>query len=282
MMEAAGARVQGVTASMLIGACAFLLCSGACGKPTEQPVMPPDVTDFEMLFGNNCAGCHGMDGKNGPGRPLNNALYLALIPKQTLQRTIENGVPGTAMPAWARSQGGPLYPKQVAALVNGIEQNWGKSANLKSAKLPAYSAESDPGDVGRGKKLFVRDCFMCHGKGAKVGSVTDPAFLALVSDQGLRTSVIIGRPDLGMPDWRFLNLGHALSDQDISDIVAYLASLRPAKVQPGARVVDSGSGQSGAKTAGNEGSGNGPGAPENQTGNQGAGGKGAGNARTKQ
>ena len=282
MMEIGGAHPRGATASALLGVCAFLLCAGACGKPTERPVMPPNVTDFETLFGNNCAGCHGMDGKNGPGRPLNNALYLAVIPKQVLQRTIENGVPGTAMPAWARQQGGPLYPKQVTALVNGIEQNWGKGANLKGVKLPPYSAGTDPGDAGRGKKLFARDCFMCHGKGAKVGPVTDPAFLELVSDQGLRTSVIIGRPDLGMPDWRFLNLGHALSDQDISDVVAYLVSLRPASVQPSARAVDTGSGQSGAKTTGNEGSGNGPGAPENQTGNQGSGGNGAANARTKQ
>ena len=34
------------------------------------------------------------------------------------------------------------------------------------------------------------------------GSVIDPAYLALVSDQALRTAVVAGRPDLGMPDWR--------------------------------------------------------------------------------
>ncbi len=269
------------TGLLIGGACIFFLCIAGCGKPTKRPVMPADITDFQTLFSENCEGCHGVDGKNGPGRPLNYPLYLALIPKETLQRTIENGVPGTAMPAWARSQGGPLYPKQVTALVNGIEQNWAKNVNLGAAKLPPYSAANDPGDAGRGKKLFVRDCFMCHGKGAKAGPVSDPSFLALVSNQGLRTSIIVGRPDLGMPDWRFLNLGRALSDQDIDDLVAYLASLRPQNLQPGAHVLENGTGQSGAPTSGNEGSGNGPGSPENQTGNQGSGGKGAGNARTK-
>ena len=122
---------------------------------------------------------------------------------------------------------------------------------------------------------------MCHGKGAKPGPVSDPSFLALVSNQGLRTSIIVGRPDLGMPDWRFLNLGRALSDQDIDDLVAYLASLRPQNLQTGAHVFENGTGQSGVPVRGNEGSGNGPGSPENQTGNQGSGGKGAGNARTK-
>jgi cytochrome c oxidase cbb3-type subunit 3 len=231
--------------------------------------MPPEITDFATLFRENCAACHGIEGKNGPGRPLNDALYLSLIPKETLQHTIENGIPGTAMPAWARAQGGPLYPNQIAALVNGIEQNWAKPVNLRGATFPPYSAGNDPGDPARGKRLFIRACFMCHGKGAKVGPVTEPSFLALVSDQGLRTSVIIGRPDLGMPDWRFLNLGHALTDQDIADIVAYLISQRPRNVQTGTRVIE------------NRGSGDLPATPENQSGNQGSGGQGAGNARTR-
>ncbi|MBV9301043.1 MAG: c-type cytochrome [Acidobacteriaceae bacterium] len=254
----------------------------ACGKPTERPIMPPDVTDFKTLFSENCAGCHGMDGKNGPVRPLNDPLYLTLIPRETLEHTIENGVPGTAMPAWARDQGGPLYPKQITALVDGIESNWTKSVTLGSTKLPSYDAGGDAGDAAHGKQIFVRSCFMCHGKGAKIGLVTDPSYLALVSDQNLRTSIIAGRSDLGMPDWRFLNLGHALTDQEISDIVAYLASLRPQGAQTATHVVESGSGQTGARTTGNEGSGNGPGSPENQTANQGSGGKGVGNARTKQ
>ncbi len=266
----------------LAAVCASLLCLIACGKPKERPIPSSDITDFATLFRNNCEGCHGINGKNGPGRPLNNALYLALIPKDTLKRTIENGVPGTAMPPWARSQGGPLYPKQVSALVNGIEQNWAKPVSLNRATLPPYGAEKDPGDAAHGRRLFIRDCFMCHGQGAKVGPVTDPSFLVLVSNQGLRTSIIIGRPDLGMPDWRFLNLGHALSDQDIADIVAYLASLRPQYLATGTHVVENGTGQSGEKTTGNQGSGNGPGSPQNQTGNQGSGGKGVGNARTKQ
>jgi cytochrome c oxidase cbb3-type subunit 3 len=227
MIASAASRRKARSGLIVCGVCASLLCAGACGKPTERPVLPANVTDFATLFDENCSGCHGSDGRNGPGRPLNNALYLSLIPRDTLQHTVENGVPGTAMPAWARSQGGPLYPNQVTALVNGIERNWAKPVNLGKATLPPYSVENDPGDPARGEKLFVRDCFMCHGKGAKVGPVSDPSFLALVSNQGLRTSIIIGRPDLGMPDWRFLNLGHAMSDQDISDVVAYLASLRP-------------------------------------------------------
>ena len=40
------------------------------------------------------------------------------------------------------------------------------------------------------------------GAAPKGGSVVDASYLALVSDQYLRTTVIAGRTDLGMPDWR--------------------------------------------------------------------------------
>jgi cytochrome c oxidase cbb3-type subunit III len=197
------------------------------GKPAPQEKSSQDITDFTTLYTKNCAGCHGLDGKNGPVRILNDPLYLAVIPRQELQATIANGRPGTAMPAWLRSKGGPLTEKQVTALVDGIETHWAKPVDAHAAPLPPYSEANENGDVGRGKKLFVRDCFMCHGPGALIGSVTDPNYLELSSNQNLRTSIIVGRPDLGMPDYRNLNLGRALSDQDITDLTAYLSSVRP-------------------------------------------------------
>lgn len=216
--------------AIVAGASMFMLVAGACtpwGKPGSVPPRAENITDFETLYSENCAACHGLNGQNGPGRPLNDPLFLAFIPREALQQTIENGRPGTAMPAWARSQGGPLYPKQVTALVDGIERNWAKPVNMNGATLPAYNASGNAGDAARGQKLFVRDCYMCHGQGALAGPVTDPVYLTLATDQLLRSSIITGRKDLGMPDFRVLNMGHSLSDGDIADLVAYLASLRP-------------------------------------------------------
>jgi cytochrome c oxidase cbb3-type subunit III len=58
------------------------------GKPKPETANTEEITDFDDLYGNNCAGCHSADGKSGPGRPLNNALYLAIIPRETLRNTI--------------------------------------------------------------------------------------------------------------------------------------------------------------------------------------------------
>ena len=169
------------------------------------------------------------------------------------------------MPAWVRSKGGPLTEKQVTALVDGIETHWAKPVNAHSAPLPPYSEANEKGDGGRGKKLFVRDCFMCHGPGAPIGLVTDPNYLELSSDQNLRTSIIVGRPDFGMPDYRNLSLGRALANQDITDLVAYMSSLRPVTENVEALPTkESGPGQ-GEITKGNEGSGYGPGSPRQQS-----------------
>ena len=212
--------------------CLFLLWITSCGSPPKTPVLAKDVTDFHTLYGENCAGCHGMNGKNGAAPSLADPLYLSFIPKDTLRHTIENGVTGTPMPAFGISNGGSLYPKQVDALVTGIETEWAKPVSLSGAALPPYNAAPGDGDITRGEQVFGSACSRCHGDQGKAGSITNPPFLTLVSDQSLRTSAVIGRPDFGMPDWRSKMPGHTLTDREIADVVSYLASLRPPSETP--------------------------------------------------
>jgi hypothetical protein len=50
--------------------------------------------------------------------------------------------------------------------------------------------------------------------------------LSLVTDRHLRTVIITGMAQLGMPDWR--NNNKPLSDADVTDLVAWLSSQREA------------------------------------------------------
>ena len=220
-------RYRGI--GLTTAACALVFASGcnAPGRPHGEPQAASEIADFKTLFSQNCSGCHGADGRRGPGRILNDPLYLAVVPKDTIRQVIEHGRPGTQMPAWARNQGGPLEANQITALAEGMEKNWAKPEDFQGKTLPSYTGAGLIGDLTRGKRLFLRSCYACHARGGLVGPVTDPMYLSLVSDQNLRTSIIAGRPDYGMPDYRALNAGHALSDQDIADLVTYLASLRP-------------------------------------------------------
>lgn len=213
-------------------------CDSLPGKPREadRPIPPSEVKEFGALYAKHCSGCHGADGRLGAARPLNDPLYLALVSEDTLRRVIARGVPGTAQPAFAASAGGELTDEQINILVRDMRDRWGAPERFKNVALPPYSlkeavaAGQAPGDSRRGRKVYARYCARCHGPdgngGPHGGSVVDESFLALVSDQALRTAVIAGRTDLGMPDWRKNLPGQPMSPQEISDVVAWLASHR--------------------------------------------------------
>jgi len=234
-MTAHRARIM-LVAIILLGLTAG--CDQLPGKPTPDERWQPatEVTDFSQLYAQNCSGCHGADGHLGAARPLNDPLYLVLVSTDTLRTAIAQGVPGTSAPAFAQQAGGNLTDKQIDVLVEGMKSRWGKIETFKNVALPPYDLHeasamgSGPGDPQRGAVAYQTYCAQCHGKdgsgGPKGGSVIDPAYLALVSDQALRTAVIVGRGDLGMPDWRTNIAGQPMSPQEISDVVAWLTSQR--------------------------------------------------------
>jgi mono/diheme cytochrome c family protein len=198
----------------------------ACGSRVEKFVMPDQVTDFTALYGNNCAGCHGRDGRHGAARPLNDPVFLALIGKEKLREVIAGGVPRSPMPAFARNSGGALTDRQVTALATEIEERWSRPLDFAAVGLPPYAA--DLGNAGAGAAVFRMHCVRCHGEEgmtkSAAGSVLDRSFLSLISDQSLRTSVIAGRSDRGMPDFR--KHSPPLAAQDVSDLVAWLSASR--------------------------------------------------------
>ena len=207
-------------------------CAGLPGKPPPGPEVPrPDsVLNPVTLYGANCSGCHGADGRYGPAVALSDPVYQALVDDLTLQSTIADGRPGTAMPAFSQTKGGMLTDEQITSIVHGIRDRWGTADRLAGITTPPYTATVS-GNPQQGEAVYATFCASCHGSdskgGPKAGSVTNPAYLSLVSDQGLRTTVITGRPDFGAPDWRNNVPGRPMTDREISDVVAWLSSQRP-------------------------------------------------------
>jgi cytochrome c oxidase cbb3-type subunit 3 len=211
------------------------------GKPrlADKPVSADKVVDFDGLYRQNCAGCHGADGKLGPAPPLNDAVFLSIVPDAVLLGVISGGRPGTPMPAFAARRGGALTDAQVSALAAGIKPRWG-ATDKSHGRAPAYSVTTGnaAGDKGRGAHVFARACAPCHGplgEGGEngdggAGAINDPAFLALITDQALRRYAITGRPDLGMPGYAD-KTGRPhdyqpMTSAEIVDLVALLASWR--------------------------------------------------------
>ena len=215
-------------------ALAAILASG-CGVPHGQPnkgsevLAPNEVLEFGTLYAENCAACHGADGGGGAAIALANPVYLAIVDDAAIRKVIANGVRGTAMPAFAESAGGMLTEAQIDVITKQISSRWSKQGVLDTLSAPSYAPKS-AGDAQRGEVAYKTYCESCHGPGGvggpKGSAITDDSFLALVSDQGLRTIVIAGRPELGAPDWRGNVPGKPMADQQVTDVVAWLASRR--------------------------------------------------------
>jgi len=213
--------------ALILSSAVFLAACEPPGKPklSSKWEAPEKITDFAVLFRENCLGCHG-DGKTvGPAIPLNDPLYLAIIPKETLHGIVTNGIPRTGMPAFSKAKGGLLTDDQIDIIVNGIYKNW--AGTPPAGPLPPYAAA--PGDAAAGGKTYAA---YLAAIGSKVkprvladGFLANPYFLDLVSDQYLRTLLIVGRSDLGIPDYRAV-IGQPMTDQQIADVVAWLISQR--------------------------------------------------------
>jgi mono/diheme cytochrome c family protein len=219
-------------------ALALMGCSRIPGRPGPGPEVarPDDVLDFSTLYKANCAACHGQNGRNGAAISLANPVYLVVAGEENLREITAKGVAGKLMPPFAKSAGGMLTDQQISVLAHGVMQQWSRPDLFAGASMPPYRAALQ-GDATRGQQAFGTFCARCHGvagegsagdaKSGKVGSIVDGSYLALISDQGLRSITIAGRPDEGMPDWRS-DGAQPMTDQQITDIGAWLALKRTA------------------------------------------------------
>ena len=171
------------------------------------------VDEGRSLFGTYCITCHGKQGEGVDGPPLNDKQFLTDTNDQTIFSLISSGVPGTEMPAWNQSLGGPLTDQQVSQLVAFI-RNWEPTA-------PDRHAEAQQGDPAQGLVIYESTCVVCHGENGqgtdRAVALNDPARLAQFDDEWYANTIAEGRPAKGMPTW-----GTVLSPQQIRDLVALL------------------------------------------------------------
>lgn len=182
----------------------------------------------ETLYLDNCATCHGNDGRGGVGIPLALPSFLAQVSDQYLHRTIRVGRPGRIMPPFYR-----LSDNQIKQIISHI-RSWQKGP------IPEWADDAVVGNIDNGKKLFHQHCVSCHGEDAKGGKgtglmfsrprnlpITAPAlnnqgFLISARDQMIKHIILTGRKDTPMPAASTLEL----NEIQVNDIVNYLRSLQ--------------------------------------------------------
>jgi cytochrome c oxidase cbb3-type subunit 3 len=118
----------------------------------------------EFEFRANCAFCHGLGARGGGRGPdLTRAQKKHGNADADLFRTINEGVPGTAMPPnGATQQGVGMTEEEIWQVISYI-----RSVQVKTSTAPS-------GNAARGKELFTASaaCATCHmieGKGGRLG-----------------------------------------------------------------------------------------------------------------
>jgi mono/diheme cytochrome c family protein len=203
---------------------------------------PPGAGDparGAQLFTQNCAVCHGSKGEGRVGATLN-TVFVSMNADAELTEIITNGrQPGTMMPTWGKSKGGPLSDQDIADIVAYIK-SWGKTYE-PPAPVPPVPPEKIPpvaevtGDPNKGYTIFQQNCAACHGtKGeGRIGATLTTAFPSIAPGAFAIATIRRGVAGSKMPPWSQAN-GGPLTDDQINDVAAYVLSLQKQPVaQPG-------------------------------------------------
>jgi cytochrome c oxidase cbb3-type subunit 3 len=117
-------------------------------------------TRGKQTFASTCAGCHGLDGRGGERAPsIVERAHVQRLSDAQISHIIENGVPGTGMPAFHS-----LERSDVEAIVAYLRVLQGRTKTLDL-----------PGDPDHGEKVFFgkagcSGCHMVNGKGGFIAS----------------------------------------------------------------------------------------------------------------
>ena len=154
----------------------------------------------EHLFALSCSVgyCHGVGGSAGRGPRLKDRQW----DRNYLYKTIENGIPGTSMPAWKDK----LSQPQISAVVSyilSLSPNQSETATLQ----PLIKQRAMPVNQV-GKELFYdsdndRNCGVCHrlkDSGGSVGPALDT--LAKKTESEIRANLILNLASTAKPAFK--------------------------------------------------------------------------------
>jgi cytochrome c oxidase cbb3-type subunit 3 len=198
------------------------IASASYAEIAADPASMKHVRDSgRTLFGDNCAVCHGSEGKGGPGFPnLATGSWLWGGSPEVIAETIRVGINGTSKQTRAAQMiafGGVLDREQLSNVVTFVLSLSGqKLTATELARLPA------------GKEVFAASCVACHGQDGKgkhdlgAPDLTDANWIYGGDPQSVMNSILYGRQGQ-MPSWE-----GRLSPTDIKVLALYAASLQGA------------------------------------------------------
>jgi len=176
-----------------------------------------------LVYGENCAACHGANGAGTVIAPALNSADLRAAPRPDLVDLVNTGVPGTLMAGWS----GMLTSDEIDAVLD-LVYRWPEvvQSGVEFPEVEVMSIPSSPELIAAGQQLFNITCKSCHGADgygtAMAPALNNQIFLSETPDAAIYQIIAGGVPDTLMPAW-----GSRLNDQDIQSLVAFLRSMEP-------------------------------------------------------
>jgi cytochrome c oxidase cbb3-type subunit 3 len=233
----------------------------------KLPSSRVDLATGEKLFQHHCALCHGPKGEGGRGPVLTQAKLSRAPDDATLVKVIEDGIRGTEMPgadsmsdremrqtaAYVRSLGKTPQKPVPGNPAHGAEIYRGKGACATCHSIKSEGGISGPdlaGIGGRRSAAYLRESLVDpsaavpegyllvkvvakNGQSVTGVRVNEDSFSIQIRDDSGRsysfwkhevTQIDKQRDKSPMPSYK-----GQLSEDELTDLVAYLASLKEAK-----------------------------------------------------
>ncbi|NOY99196.1 MAG: c-type cytochrome [Chloroflexi bacterium] len=200
----------------------------------QNEILQTQVDDAMTLYAENCAVCHGLAGEGIGATPSLDNDGLRTMDYDELVKIIARGRYETAMPAWNKTDGGPLSDYQIGELAALIQSgDWNATrdrvVNLGLAPLVPFETEPDPvifeqiGALTDGAvlqqavTLFATECVACHGAdglGTSLApALNDPLVREKAADE-LTRIITLGTPGTLMAGW-----SSTLAEEEIAALV---------------------------------------------------------------
>lgn len=162
--------------------------SNVGATPTPSETEEGNAALGAPIYLENCTPCHGAQGEGVDAPPMRNSQFVQKAGDEVVSTTIANGIPGTEMPAWLQTQGGPLTEIQIDDVIAYLHTLQGvtplptatpapeeptPTPLPPAAPTPEPARPSEPGgpgpagsmagQVNQGQPLFGLYCASCHG-----------------------------------------------------------------------------------------------------------------------